>query len=624
MNSIDEQRIKINSSINSKKSDSFIVSPTKKKKSVQSKTHKYKIFLPIKTSRATKITNETDRNLLLTTNNTSNSVRTSSVNSYEAYSPQKQKLKKKTHNNSIKLNNDEKLANNLSTIPQVKESIISFSIKPLYTKVIVNKEIKVPCIITLKSDNIDLDFIEKNRLMQDLIFVIDVSGSMMGNKLDLVKLTIKFILTLLNHHDKVSIISFSDKATILCPLIAMTNEGKSIVIKILKSLNADSGTNIESGVYAALNTLANRNTNIQVANIFLLTDGRDNFHDDLKKKIKNLILLFTPKINQNFKIHTFGYGNAHDSETLVLIAELTKGNFYYIENESEICILFAKCLGEIASLLAYDIKLSMSINKCNAPFSFSLMDSDQSGGFIAMPNLLYGDKKNIVFILNFTPVDESFEGKTIVPVEAQCSFTMINGQNITKTAQLMINFASKGEEIQKNKDVLVEYYRVDGAMCLKSVLALSDEGKFDEATQLIGLSVAKISSSEVAEEPLIKELLLDLRKSEKSANSNLSWQSGGRAYVNSTERSHSRKVSNRTHSYDNRTQRLYSQRFSADYKSCDISEVTKPQSNQFELFEILKNDYHEIKKQDKKVGFTTKEEKVKKKQSYNKYRLGSF
>lgn len=151
------------------------------------------------------------------------------------------------YSKDLELNFDEPLENNFFEIPKIDNDIISLTIKPLYDKVKVNRPIEVPCIISLKSCNENLGLIEKNRLGQDLVFVIDNSGSMKGYELDLVKTTIKFVITLLNYHDRVSIVCFNQKASIYCPLILMTEQGKDVLIKILNSLDAEGNTNIESG-----------------------------------------------------------------------------------------------------------------------------------------------------------------------------------------------------------------------------------------------------------------------------------------------------------------------------------------------------------------------------------------
>lgn len=56
----------------------------------------------------------------------------------------------------------------------------------------------------------------------DLILCIDISGSMSGQKLQMVKETLIFILDQLNDEDRVSLVAFDDKVDILAKLNSMT------------------------------------------------------------------------------------------------------------------------------------------------------------------------------------------------------------------------------------------------------------------------------------------------------------------------------------------------------------------------------------------------------------------
>lgn len=56
----------------------------------------------------------------------------------------------------------------------------------------------------------------------DLILCIDISSSMSGQKLQMVKETLIFILDQLNDEDRVSLVAFDDKVDILAKFNSMT------------------------------------------------------------------------------------------------------------------------------------------------------------------------------------------------------------------------------------------------------------------------------------------------------------------------------------------------------------------------------------------------------------------
>jgi Mg-chelatase subunit ChlD len=53
---------------------------------------------------------------------------------------------------------------------------------------------------------------EGDRSPIDLVCVIDISGSMRGEKIDLVRKTLISLLEIINEHDRLCLIKFDDKA----------------------------------------------------------------------------------------------------------------------------------------------------------------------------------------------------------------------------------------------------------------------------------------------------------------------------------------------------------------------------------------------------------------------------
>ena len=66
----------------------------------------------------------------------------------------------------------------------------------------------------------------------DLVCVIDVSGSMSSNgKIDLVKKTLSYLLTIMNNDDRICLIPFESNANVVINLKRTKNENKEIIEK---------------------------------------------------------------------------------------------------------------------------------------------------------------------------------------------------------------------------------------------------------------------------------------------------------------------------------------------------------------------------------------------------------
>lgn len=78
----------------------------------------------------------------------------------------------------------------------------------------------------------------------DIICVIDVSGSMGGQKLNLLKESLNYIVNMLKEQDRLCIIKFNDSAKIVFPLLSMDGAHKKIALRHISALRAIGGTNL--------------------------------------------------------------------------------------------------------------------------------------------------------------------------------------------------------------------------------------------------------------------------------------------------------------------------------------------------------------------------------------------
>ncbi|SPT15597.1 unnamed protein product [Triticum aestivum] len=108
----------------------------------------------------------------------------------------------------------------------------------------------------------------------DLVLVMDVSGSMEGEKLDQVKTAMRFVVQKLSPIDRLSIVTFSNIATKLCPLQQVTEASQRQLQQLIDSLVAQGATNIIDGLRTGANILTDRKVSDgRVASIMLMSDG---------------------------------------------------------------------------------------------------------------------------------------------------------------------------------------------------------------------------------------------------------------------------------------------------------------------------------------------------------------
>src|SRR4029434_4797762 len=127
---------------------------------------------------------------------------------------------------------------------------------------------------------------EQQRVAKDIIFILDTSGSMSGEKIEKARAALKFGVESLNPNDRFNIISFSGEEHLMkANLVEASAAGKEIGLKFIENLRAEGGTNINDALVAAFKQFqsSERPTMIVFRSEGLPTVGTT----DIKQIIKN-------------------------------------------------------------------------------------------------------------------------------------------------------------------------------------------------------------------------------------------------------------------------------------------------------------------------------------------------
>ena len=199
----------------------------------------------------------------------------------------------------------------------------------------------------------------------ELICVIDVSGSMVGEKIKLVKQSLKVLLELMGENDRLGLVLFNHQSHKLLDLTYTTKENKKNIISLIDSIQARGGTYILGGLEIAVNMLksSSKEENVNLNNkfissaIILLSDGMDNKMDHIE--IGNGLKEFYKNTNIIFTIHTFGYGSDHDPKIMNTLATIGDGSFYFVEEYKKVVEYFVNVLGACVSMISEKVKMSI-------------------------------------------------------------------------------------------------------------------------------------------------------------------------------------------------------------------------------------------------------------------------
>ena len=210
---------------------------------------------------------------------------------------------------------------------------------------------------------------EEKRVSADLICVIDISGSMCGEKISLVKESLKILVDMMDPKDRIALVLFESQAKLLYDINYLTPENKSKIKDLINNINASGGTNIASGLEIAVEILKKQKENKTIeegrsSSIILLSDGQDNNMDDtqLGDKLKSL----TKGEGLSFTLNTFGYGYDHDPKIMNKLANLRDGSFFVVEDYNKVGEYFVTVLGGCISMISKNAELNVKLmnDKC--------------------------------------------------------------------------------------------------------------------------------------------------------------------------------------------------------------------------------------------------------------------
>lgn len=198
-----------------------------------------------------------------------------------------------------------------------------------------------------------------NRPPSNLVFLIDVSGSMHGpDRLDLVKRAYLTMLDQLGPEDKISIVTYASVDEVVIEGASLDN--KAEIMTAIENLDAGGSTHGSAGI----------NTAYEIAEKYFIEDGNNRIilatDGDLNVGVTSegeLIDLIEDKKETGtfLSVLAFGYGNYKDDK-LEAIANHGNGHLSYIDDIFEARKVLSDELGSTLFTVAKDVKLQVDFN----------------------------------------------------------------------------------------------------------------------------------------------------------------------------------------------------------------------------------------------------------------------
>jgi hypothetical protein len=391
-----------------------------------------------------------------------------------------------------------------------------------------------------------------SRAPLDLVAVIDVSGSMTGERLDNAKKALTFIIRKLTDRDRLSIVKFDDEATRVCRLRRVTDEAARTELEAsVSGLETLGLTNIELGLRTGLAVVeARKFTAGRAASIMLLSDGGQNEGDARRVAPGDV------------PVHTFGFGADHDSTLLGDVAKKSLGGVYnYVQDSNDPAMLskaFSRILAGLVTIIAQDLELTVTPFPDEATIKMvdagTYLPANSHGNGTSPVTVRFGaisseETRSIIMELALrdrTAGSRSYHAKV---AEVVYRFTTAQGQLvISQPVKITIKRSRKAAIVTGTADapqpVEVEVIRLRHIASIREAVETADKNRLDEAWNILAEALRKlVEARKKLFDPILEDLQNELMKLLNLFKTEEQYRTQGRPYAISSEASHGRRRS---------------------------------------------------------------------------------
>ena len=421
---------------------------------------------------------------------------------------------------------------------------------------------------------------DEKRVSADLICVIDISGSMMGEKIYQVRESLKILVDMMDQKDRLALVLFDQVAKLYYDLNYLNEKNKSVIKNLIEKIEANGGTNIASGLEIAVEILKKEKQKIKneegrSSSIILLSDGCDNYMDDVQlgEKLKSL----TKGEGLSFTLNTFGYGYDHDPKIMKRLADLRDGSFFLIEDFNKVGESFVSVLGGCISMISKNAELQVKLLNQNCKFikifgenNFYSHEFNNLAFKNKMLQFITGKDYTFVFELD---INES----SIKPDDDLLDVNFIYDDILTKE-RIKLNSQYKYQiKDLKFAKANEEYIRSQTYYVLESALKLRENNKFEEGKKLLNNMRIWLEKNYKGEN---KTYLEDVIKSEKIFENNYEARRGVTTTFNMVSQNMSKRMGS-SNMYSNSIQMRLQDNYRMNYARSQQNNVINNNNNPF-------------------------------------------
>jgi Ca-activated chloride channel family protein len=352
---------------------------------------------------------------------------------------------------------------------------------------------------------------------------------MAGAKLEKARQAAAVALDQLGPDDYFSLVVYDDEAEVLIPPRKAAD--KEALKEKIHGIRDGGGTALYAGVEKGAAQLRKYFDKEKVNRIILLSDGNANVGPS---KPSDLAKLGKELREEGQNVSTVGLGDDYNEDLMTALAEASHANYYYVKNVEKLPAIFAEELGTVKSVVARNVKVTISLPEGVKPKA--VLGEDEisfRGQSVTIPlSDFYGSQTRRFLISCETPDggDEKLELATVSLAfdEAESGAAQTDRQSawVKRSADAQIVESSLRAEVAANSAV------TQNRLAKEQAVKLADAGKSREAAQVLLSQVeSNTSLPAAAQSPLLQQENKVLREKAEELQNTGSWSKASRKEV---------------------------------------------------------------------------------------------
>ena len=372
-----------------------------------------------------------------------------------------------------------------------------------YNKIPQGQEFKARYMISLSAEVNT----EKPRPRLNLAFVIDISGSMGGEKLHNVKEAVKSVIPKLHPQDIISITLFDNNIQTLIPSVRVGDDQLNLN-QIIDKIHTGGDTNLSGGYENGFKLCKSYVSEKTISRIILLTDGLAN---NGITQYDKLIHISKKYVQQGVATTTIGTGRDYDQNLLGGMAEMGSGNTYFIENPDEAASVFNEELGFLLQLAASNCKINIKPND-NSVAVHQLNNYLQNRNEFTIGDVYGGQTKSMIVEMTLPAQQNEGEYKigTLEITYDDLAIPEVVRRTISEEIKVQVVTEKEFETVEPNKDITVQSILLMIAKAKDLAMEKANSGDFDSASAILLRCVKDIEDIGI-DDPRVQNELSEMK-----------------------------------------------------------------------------------------------------------------